>query len=261
MRAEPAATRWTWEGGWLQAARHCLSPNFGPRPVGAHVDLIVIHSISLPPGVYGGPEVEYLFTNRLDWDAHPYFQQIRGMEVSSHFFIRRDGELVQFVIYSVMVAGSVGALSEIWGELQRAAGATERLVELLTVQDSVLDPAAPLALPRPVRPAAWTRRPGSAGPAPAPPHHWPTALPPRLAPAAHWHGAGAMPASPAGRARPATAAPARPRGPRSRPAGARHRCPSPARPAARSTTAAATAPALPASPAPRARATTSRRSS
>ncbi len=61
------------------------------------VDLIVIHSISLPPGEYGGPGVERLFTNALDWDAHPYFEQIRGMEVSAHFFIRRDGELVQFV--------------------------------------------------------------------------------------------------------------------------------------------------------------------
>lgn len=88
---------WTWEGGWLQAARHSPSPNFGLRPDGACIDLIVIHSISLPPGVYGGPEVEQLFTNQLDWDSHPYFQQIRGMEVSSHFFIRRGGELVQFV--------------------------------------------------------------------------------------------------------------------------------------------------------------------
>jgi ATP-binding cassette subfamily B protein len=60
------------------------------------------------------------------------------------------GELVQFLIYSVMVAGAVGALSEIWGELQRAAGATERLVELLDTQDTVNDPVAPLSLPRPV---------------------------------------------------------------------------------------------------------------
>lgn len=86
-----------WQGGWLSTARHCPSPNFGPRPAGAHIDLVVIHSISLPPGQYGGPEVEQLFTNRLDWDAHPYFRQIRGLEVSSHFFIRRDGELLQFV--------------------------------------------------------------------------------------------------------------------------------------------------------------------
>ena len=61
------------------------------------------------------------------------------------------GELVQFLIYAVMVAGAVGALSEIWGELQRAAGATERLVELLETEDAVQDVAAPLALPRPVR--------------------------------------------------------------------------------------------------------------
>lgn len=61
------------------------------------------------------------------------------------------GELIQFVIYAVMVAGAVGALSEIWGELMRAAGATERLVELLQTEDSVQDPARPLALPRPVR--------------------------------------------------------------------------------------------------------------
>jgi ATP-binding cassette, subfamily B, bacterial len=61
------------------------------------------------------------------------------------------GELIQFLIYSVMVAGAVGALSEIWGELQRAAGATERLVELLVAEDSVTDPAKPLALPSPVR--------------------------------------------------------------------------------------------------------------
>ena len=61
------------------------------------------------------------------------------------------GALIQFVIYAVMVAGAVGALSEIWGELQRAAGATERLVELLGSEDTVKDPAQPVALPRPVR--------------------------------------------------------------------------------------------------------------
>jgi AmpD protein len=92
-RTEPQA----WDGGWLREARRSASPNFGPRPEGAQIDLIVLHSISLPPGQYGGPEVEQLFTNRLDWDAHPYFQQIRGLEVSAHFFIRRDGEVVQFV--------------------------------------------------------------------------------------------------------------------------------------------------------------------
>ena len=86
-----------WQDGWLRGANHLPSPNFGPRPAGAQIDLIVVHSISLPPGVYGGDEVQRLFTNRLDWDAHPYFQQIRGMQVSAHFFIRRDGALLQFV--------------------------------------------------------------------------------------------------------------------------------------------------------------------
>jgi AmpD protein len=86
-----------WQGGWWRPARRCDSPNFGPRPADTAIDLVVLHSISLPPGVYGTPHVEALFTNRLDWDAHPYFDQIRGAEVSSHFFIRRDGEVVQFV--------------------------------------------------------------------------------------------------------------------------------------------------------------------
>lgn len=86
-----------WDGGWWRHARRCDSPNFGPRPAGVDIDLVVIHSISLPPGEYGTPHVEALFTNQLDWDAHPYFQSIRGAEVSSHFFIRRDGEVVQFV--------------------------------------------------------------------------------------------------------------------------------------------------------------------
>lgn len=86
-----------WRDGWYAGARHAPSPNHGPRPADADVDLALVHSISLPPGVYGGPEIEQLFTNRLDWQAHPYFQQIQGLEVSSHFLIRRDGELVQFV--------------------------------------------------------------------------------------------------------------------------------------------------------------------
>ncbi len=86
-----------WCGGWYRFARHLPSPNFGPRPPGTTIDLIVLHSISLPPGEYGGEEVLSLFTNTLDWEAHPYFQQIRGLQVSAHFFIRRDGQLWQFV--------------------------------------------------------------------------------------------------------------------------------------------------------------------
>lgn len=94
--AEPQVSG-LWQGGWYAHARHEPSPNFGPRPSGGLVDLIVLHSISLPPGRYGGDEVQRLFTNTLDWDAHPYFQQIAGLQVSSHFYIRRGGELWQFV--------------------------------------------------------------------------------------------------------------------------------------------------------------------
>ncbi len=91
------ATPALWQGGWYRFARHQPSPNFGPRPAGAQIDLVVLHSISLPPGHYGGDAVLALFDNRLDWDAHPYFAQIRGLQVSAHFFIRRSGELWQFV--------------------------------------------------------------------------------------------------------------------------------------------------------------------
>ena len=86
-----------WRAGWYGYARRLASPNFGPRPQGAAIDLIVVHSISLPPGRYGGDEVQQLFTNTLDWEGHPYFRQIEGMPVSSHFYIRRNGELWQFV--------------------------------------------------------------------------------------------------------------------------------------------------------------------
>ena len=86
-----------WDNGWWCAAQRCASPNFGPRPTGEMVDLALIHSISLPPGEYGGDAIERLFTNRLDWDAHPYFQSIRGLEVSAHFLIRRNGQALQFV--------------------------------------------------------------------------------------------------------------------------------------------------------------------
>ena len=86
-----------WQAGWWRKARRCESPNFGVRPAGLAIDLVLIHSISLPPGEYGGDAIERLFTNRLDWDAHPYYAQIRGMQVSAHFLVRRDGELLQFV--------------------------------------------------------------------------------------------------------------------------------------------------------------------
>ena len=86
-----------WQEGWYRFARRLASPNFGPRPARAHTDLIVLHSISLPPGVYGGSQVQQLFTNLLDWNAHPYFKSIEGLQVSTHFYIQRGGEVWQFV--------------------------------------------------------------------------------------------------------------------------------------------------------------------
>ena len=86
-----------WHQGWYRFARRLVSPNVGPRPARVSVDLIVVHSISLPPGEFGQGHVQQLFTNQLDWDAHPYFQSIRGLQVSAHFFISRTGELWQFV--------------------------------------------------------------------------------------------------------------------------------------------------------------------
>jgi N-acetyl-anhydromuramoyl-L-alanine amidase len=86
-----------WQKGWYRFARRFDSPNFGPRPAHTVIDLVVLHSISLPPAQYGGPQVLDFFTNQLDFDAHPYFEQIRGVQVSAHFFIRRGGELWQLV--------------------------------------------------------------------------------------------------------------------------------------------------------------------
>lgn len=95
MSPERRAPRW--RRGWWGAARPVPSPNFGPRPEGLAVRLAVVHSISLPPGVYGGDAIERLFTNTLDPEAHPYFDGLRGLRVSSHFLVRRDGEVLQFV--------------------------------------------------------------------------------------------------------------------------------------------------------------------
>ncbi len=91
------ARRWVWQDGWWAHARRCDSPNAGPRPAGAQVSLAVVHSISLPPGEFGGDAVQRLFMNQLDWEAHPYYQGIRGLQVSAHFFVRRDGAVIQFV--------------------------------------------------------------------------------------------------------------------------------------------------------------------
>ncbi|MDJ0700161.1 MAG: 1,6-anhydro-N-acetylmuramyl-L-alanine amidase AmpD [Woeseiaceae bacterium] len=86
--------------GLIEPARYCESPNRDARPDGCAPDMIVLHGISLPPGEFGGSEIEALFTNSLDWDAHPYFSEIHGLEVSTHLLIRRDGEVVQFVSFN-----------------------------------------------------------------------------------------------------------------------------------------------------------------
>lgn len=83
--------------GRIAEAEFLLSPNHDQRPEGAEICLLVIHAISLPPGEFGGAGVEQLFTNRLDSGEHPYYEGIAGLRVSAHFFIHRDGRLIQFV--------------------------------------------------------------------------------------------------------------------------------------------------------------------
>jgi AmpD protein len=82
--------------GWLDGVAWLPSPNFGARPAGA-VSLVVLHNISLPPDEFAGDWVEQFFLNRLDAQAHPYFASIAGLQVSAHFYIRRDGRVIQFV--------------------------------------------------------------------------------------------------------------------------------------------------------------------
>ncbi|MDH4293230.1 MAG: 1,6-anhydro-N-acetylmuramyl-L-alanine amidase AmpD, partial [Betaproteobacteria bacterium] len=83
--------------GLVDEAQFIASPNCDDRPPGASIDLLVIHNISLPPGVFGGAAVIDLFMNRLDPQAHPYFENIAALRVSAHFLVRRDGALLQFV--------------------------------------------------------------------------------------------------------------------------------------------------------------------
>ncbi|MEC9482008.1 MAG: 1,6-anhydro-N-acetylmuramyl-L-alanine amidase AmpD [Halomonas sp.] len=86
------------EAGWLAEARHVPSPNYNARPSG-EISALVLHSISLPPGCFGGDAIERLFTNTLDTAAHPYYAGLEGLQVSAHLLIRRDGECVQFVAF------------------------------------------------------------------------------------------------------------------------------------------------------------------
>lgn len=96
-KATSAPSRPLWDAGWYTFAGQRLSPNCTARPAGTTIDLVVVHAISLPPGQYGGDAVEQLFTNKLDWQAHPYYQSVEGLKVSAHFFVRRNGDLLQFV--------------------------------------------------------------------------------------------------------------------------------------------------------------------
>jgi len=88
---------YTLKQGWLQQAEIVPSPNCEPRPAACEPELLVIHNISLPPGHYGGDCIERFFTNCLDWEEHPFFDEIRGVQVSAHLLIKRGGDLLQFV--------------------------------------------------------------------------------------------------------------------------------------------------------------------
>lgn len=83
--------------GWCREIARAPCTNFDARPLDAEISLLVIHNISLPPGQFGGDHIEALFANTLDCDAHPYFEQLRGLKVSAHFLVRRDGRALQFV--------------------------------------------------------------------------------------------------------------------------------------------------------------------
>jgi AmpD protein len=83
--------------GVAAGARQVPSPNADARPPGTEITLLVVHNISLPPGAFGGDDVLRLFTNTLDWASHPAYESLRGLRVSAHFFVRRTGEVIQFV--------------------------------------------------------------------------------------------------------------------------------------------------------------------
>ena len=86
--------------GLVAGARQVLTPHYDARPAGAAPELIVVHGISLPPGEFGGPWIDRLFTGTLPAEAHPYFREISGQRVSSHVLIRRDGQIVQYVPFA-----------------------------------------------------------------------------------------------------------------------------------------------------------------
>ena len=85
------------DDGWCDQALRLASPNFNARPLPGDISLLVIHNISLPAGQFGGTAITDLFQNNLDCNAHESFESLRDIKVSSHFLIRRDGSLLQFV--------------------------------------------------------------------------------------------------------------------------------------------------------------------
>ena len=86
--------------GLIVGVRQVLSPHFDERPPGVLADLLVVHGISLPPGQFGGPWIDRLFTGTLPWEAHPYFTEIKGLRASAHALIRRDGQIAQYVPFA-----------------------------------------------------------------------------------------------------------------------------------------------------------------
>ena len=142
--------RAVWLDGWWRPARRVASPNFNPRPEGACIGLAIVHSISLPPGCYGGDEVEAFFCNRLDHAAHPYFEGLRELRVSAHFFIRRDGRVVQFVSCDER-AWHAGASS--WAGREQCNDFSIG-IELEGLEGEAFEPAQYAALARLLRSAA-----------------------------------------------------------------------------------------------------------
>jgi AmpD protein len=84
----------------MRGARQIASPNCDARPAGVEADLIVVHGISLPPGEFGGPWIERLFTNTLPAQLHPFFDEVSSLRVSSHLVVARDGAVTQFVKFT-----------------------------------------------------------------------------------------------------------------------------------------------------------------
>jgi AmpD protein len=100
LRMEDADLQVDLDSGLLRGVTQIASPNCDARPPGMAADLIVVHGISLPPGEFGGPWIDRLFTNTLSLDAHPYFAEIGALRVSSHLVVKRDGAITQYVKFT-----------------------------------------------------------------------------------------------------------------------------------------------------------------